>query len=168
MSHFRELIRVPALRQDRLIECHILPLQGPLVITVSHLQDGTAALKLVIEEGIRIAVVRRCVFNLLVDQFELRGVSAEFDRVPQRFVAFRIIDNGIQMRVPRRIAFPDPLRDASTARSTHRRGQLCRSGTQQADRLDQIRLPGTVRADQDIQRPHFERRRVRAEREQPA
>src|ERR1039458_3486832 len=115
--------------------------------------------------GVRLNFLR--VFNGLVKNLQALAARAKFQAVPYQRLNPWYPQFGADGRDSTlALALPQPLANAATI-SDHL-GKIGWQGLQQFKYLDQIRLAGTVRADQDIQRSERQRLAIGRKRQHPA
>ncbi|MDE2822101.1 MAG: hypothetical protein OXK79_01175 [Chloroflexota bacterium] len=154
------------LRQDRLLRLHALAAKPPLV------DDRLSPLKTIEEVCVLITALGAFVFDTFVCDLEAIAVARDLQDVTYRHLFRRRgldhhVDgrgvHGIRQAGDRR-RLPQPFLHA--AHRLDRRRKLTRRRAQQRKHFQQIRLPGTVRTDQDVQRLQRQVDSFRSEREE--
>ena len=158
-------VGVFALCKHGLIWSKVLPSEGTRA--ASNIDRRIALLVAVVEVhvGIRRLTGRWSNFlNGLVGYLHATLNRIELDAVPQGSLGWRTVQYRFHFRRAASGALPEPL--GGTAAIANRGRHIPRDGRQEFYRLNQIGLPRSVGADQDIERAQVEWRGVWRERKQ--
>ncbi len=98
-----------------------------------------------------------------VDQLKSLALHRKRDLVPQRLIAFGVVEPRLDLRSGRAsAALPQPLRDSPAA--ANRFDQVPGGGPKNIQGINQVRLAGGIGSNQYVELPQFHGIRLGAER----